>query len=1333
MLAETEQAMPDMLALPASSGQQRFWVLDQLKPADASMNVAVRFSLSGPLDVPALKRAMNEIVRRHEILRASFSMIDGQVVQLVAPSMTIPMPVADLRSIPEPERSAEADRLATEEAQQTFDLATAPLLRTGLLRVADDEHILLITIHHIVSDGWSIGVITDELGAIYEAFHAGADSPLPELAIQYADYTLWQQEHANELARMEHEAYWKRQLADLPQFEVMPDLPRTAGNAAIGHIVSRLLPVRLTGSMADLSRRHDATLFMTMFAAFTALLHRYTGDEDIVVGSQVVGRNAVEVEPLIGPFINTLVLRADASGDPGFEELLARVRQTVLEALAHQDLPVERVAEVLRVQRSADRNLLFQVNFIYQRDFVRPWEHAGVRMRPIPSMSPGAMYDLNVFLVERADGWRLSCEYNTALFREETVRRLLEHFENLLEAIGQDPTRPIGDYNFLTAREEDQILHAWNRTNTEYPRNAATHQLIEVQAQRTPDAVAVVCGPESVTYRELDRRANRLARALQRRGFARGDRAGICIHRSIEMLVSLLAVWKAGGAYVPLDPSFPPARLAFMADDSGLRLLLTTKSLAGHLNTAAPILVLDDAAAAEIAQEDDSSFDAGAGPDDLAYVIYTSGSTGKPKGVQIHHQALVNLLSAVLARPGLTADDVLLAVTTISFDIAGLELFAPLLAGARIVLASREQASDGVQLRNLLAASRATVLQATPATWRMLIDSGWRSADGLKMLCGGEPLARDLADALLERGGELWNMYGPTETTIWSSWCRVQRDGAPITIGPPAANTLFYIFDNHCRPVPAGVPGELYIGGEGVARGYLNRPELNAERFLANPFAEGRIYRTGDRARFRPDGIVEMLGRMDTQVKIRGFRIELGEVEAALAACPDVRNGAVVVREDASGEKALAGYFVPLRNGADVVDGLRRHLKQRLPDYMVPTYLVPLAALPQTPNGKLDRKALPAPETVRVETPAGSETPTDPLEAMLIAIWENVLAFQPIRKTDDFFEIGGHSVLAARLFARMEKVIGKTLPLATLFQAPTVEKLARLLRDGGWTPPWSSLVPIRPGGSKTPFYFVHPIGGNVLNFSGFASHFDADQPVYGLQARGLDGKSAPNTSIFQMARDYIAGIRSVQPEGPYYIGGFSAGGVVAYEMARQLRAQGQQVAVLALLDTPVNITAGSVAEASARTIARWIRTIRFNALYAFHIGLFVFARQKARNWRMRARIRFWMLRGSLTGRADPMDLDVEEAFLVALRNYVPAPYEGDATLFRAKDELVSNSDPTLGWGTLIQGRLEIREISGDHDTILYEPHIGMLARVLDSCLRAVQTSARGMKTMEQSA
>ncbi|HLJ49454.1 MAG TPA: amino acid adenylation domain-containing protein [Bryobacteraceae bacterium] len=1309
MLPATEQNTDEILALPASSAQQRFWVLDQLKPGDPSLNVAVRFGLTGPLNTELFGRALNEIVQRHEILRASFGMIDGQVMQLVAPSMTIPVPIYDLRHDP-----SLADRHAAEEAKQPFSLAQAPLLRASLVRLADDEHVLLITIHHIISDGWSIGVITDELGEIYEALVKGSESPLPELPIQYADFTLWQHENQKDGIWSEAEAYWKQQLADLPQFEVMPDWPRSSVPVCPGNILSRLLPMPLTDSLRSLSQKHEATLFMTMLGALTALLHRYTGESDIVVGSQVVGRNSVDVEPLIGPFINTLVLRTDTSGDPVFTELVERVRKTVSEALAHEDLPLERVAEILRVSRSTDRNLMFQVNFIYQRDFVHPWEHAGLRMRPIPSKSPGAMYDLNIFLVERAEGWRVSCEYNTSLYQAETVVQLLEHYERLLALVAGDPLRRISEYGLLNESEERRIVDGWNTTQAEYSRELCVHELVEARAARTPRATAVTFRGRNVSYDELNCRANQFARHLRGQGFQTGDLAGIHLDRSIEMLVAALAVLKAGGAYVPLDPSFPAERLAFMAEDAGLRVLICDGGgwqPPRRLPTCTTVSVRTKG----IERESAANLELAVSPDQLAYVIYTSGSTGKPKGVEIHHRAVVNLLEAVVESPGISASDSLLAITTLSFDIAGLELFAPLLAGGRVILASREEASDGLKLRNLVRESGATILQATPATWRMLIDSGWHNTPRLKMLCGGEPLSRELADALLERGGELWNMYGPTETTIWSSWCKVASDGAPISIGRPIANTQFYVLDSKLRPVPVSVPGELFIGGDGVGKGYHNRAELTAEKFVANPFAGGRMYRTGDRARFRADGSVEMLGRMDTQVKIRGFRIELGEVEAALAGCPAVRNGAVVVRDDASGQKALAGYFIPVgdETAETVCTAVRQYLRQRLPDYMVPTFLVSMAELPLTPNGKLDRKALPDPETSKQQN--GNGTAHDSLEAMLIGVWEAVLGIQPVRRTDNFFEIGGHSVMAARMFARLEKIIGKTLPLATLFQAPTVAQLASVLRDSGWTPPWSPLVPIRPSGSKPPFYFVHPIGGNVLTFAGFAGHFDPDQPVFGLQARGLDRKEAPNVSIEQMAEDYIEGIRSVQPEGPYYIGGFSAGGIVAYEMARKLRAEGQQVAMLALLDTKVDLPSATTVHAE-----RLIRTIKFNLRYAFHIGLGTFCGVKLKNWRMRSKIRLWMTRDRLGLTTDAHMLDAEEAFLVALRYYTPQSYDGDATLFRAKDELVSYSDVTLGWGSLVRGRLEIREVSGDHDTILQEPHIGMLALVLNSCLSAVQ-------------
>jgi amino acid adenylation domain-containing protein len=1296
-----------LVALPASSVQQRFWVLDQLNPRDPAVNIAVRFGLRGSLNVDALTRALNETVKRHETLRSNFAMVDGEVKQIVTDCVRLDLPVTDLRNLPEAERRDCAERLASGHARATFDLAKDTLVRAALLRILDEEHMLLINVHHSVADGWSIGIITDELGMLYEAFCTGTAARLAELPIQYADYTIWQQEQQNEAGPGQSEAYWKRQLTGMEKLEVPADFARPAAEYhSEANILSRLLPVPLTDSLRRLSVEHDATLFMTMLAGLQVLLHRYTGETDIAVGTQVVGRNVPEVESLIGPFINTLVLRTDLSGDPSFENLLNRARETATEALEHQEVPLERVAELLRAKREGGNRAMFNVNFIFQRDFVKPWNHAGVEMWPIPSRSPGALHDLNVFLVERKDGWRLSCEYNTALFRAERITRMLGHLETLLESVANDPAQKISHLPLLNDVERTQLLREWNATQAAYPAGGGVHRLIEAQAERTPGATAVVHGGASVSYRTLNERANQLARTLQEQGTRPGSLIGICLDRTPEMIIAALAVWKTGCAYVPLDPEFPPTRLAYMASDAKLAVLITSASRAPLIETSAPIVLVDSK---RIAAKATTNPDLAVGGDETAYVLYTSGSTGRPKGVAIAHAALANLLQAIVREPGVSSRDAIAAVTTLSFDIAALELYAPLITGGRVILLGRKQGVDGAALRRVIEEGAATILQATPATWRMLIESGWTRTPRLKMLCGGEPLTRDLADELLARGGELWNMYGPTETTIWSSWVRIRNDGEPISIGRPAPNTQFYVLDGNLQPVPAGVSGELFIGGAGVAKGYLDRPELTAERFLQNPFGEGRIYRTGDRARFRFDGQVELLGRTDRQVKIRGYRIELGEVEAALSGSQDVRDAAVVVRPDAVGEVEMIGYFVPVHAGV-TSESIRAQLKRHLPDYMVPGLLIPLAELPKTPNQKTDRNALPDPGTLRTTSKSESEpgASVDPLEATLTAIWEKVLRIRPIGRGDNFFELGGHSVLAAQMFSRMERSLGKALPLATLFQAPTIAQLASLLRDGGWTPPWSALVPIRPSGSKPPIYLVHPIGGNIINLAGFGSRFDLDQPLYGLQARGLDGEETPHTSVETMARDYVQQIRAIQPEGPYLLGGFSAGGIVAYEMAQQLTSAGETVQMLALLDTVIQVPEES--RALNRKWARWLRTIRFNSRYALRVGPCKFAALKLRNWKMRANIRLW-----LGNRRKA--LNVEEAFLVAVRDYSPKPYAGTATLFRSQDELDIFTDKSLGWSPLIQGGLSIRLVSGDHDTILSEPHIGVLAREISSSLK----------------
>jgi amino acid adenylation domain-containing protein len=915
---------------------------------------------------------------------------------------------------------------------------------------------------------------------------------------------------------------------------------------------------------------------------------------------------------------------------------------------------------------------------------------------------------LEMFVSQRSDRVQLLCEYDGQLFRAATMERLLQHFELLLADILLDPQRKLSEFSFLSPEESRRLLVEWNATSTEYPRELAIHQLLEQSAARDGASIAVAFGEQTLSYRDLDARANKLAHYLARNGAGPGTVTGILLDRSFDMVVSLLAVLKTGGAYLPLDPAFPASRLEFMAADAGITALITSSALAGRIASNATTVLLDkEQSAIETMPAAPLGRDVDA--ESIAYILYTSGSTGKPKGVEVRHRSVVNLLCAMQTHVQLQPGDSLLAVTTLSFDIAALELLLPLMTGSRIVLTSRAETSDPLALRDLLHRTQPALMQATPSTWRMLVEVGWTGSPGLKILVGGEKVTRELADALLERGSAVWNCYGPTETTIWSTICRLERDGQPITIGRPLANTSLYILDADRRLLPQGAAGELYIGGDGVARGYLNRPDLNAERFIPNPFGTGRLYRTGDMVRYQPDGRLEILGRNDAQVKVRGFRIELGEVEEALEACPHVRAAAVVVRTAASGESVLVGYFVPAGAGASAIRGW---LANRIPEYMVPTFLVPIQQLPLTPNGKIDRNALPSPEIAAV----AHETVTDRLEATLIAIWESILGVRPVGRTENFFDLGGHSVLAAKVFARMEKTLGTALPLATLFQAPTVEKLAQVIRNSDWKPLWSSLVAIRPAGTKPPFFFVHPIGGNVLNFVGFCGHLGPDRPIYGLQARGLNGEEAPHTLVEEMASDYIRGIRSVQPEGPYLIGGFSAGGVVAFEMAHQLKAAGQDVATLALLDTEVltlHLAEGSL---GAR-LRHWLRTVKINLRYASRMRASEFLTRKFSNFRMRRKLLLWEIREWLGLEIPPAKLSAEEGFLLAIRRYVPRPYQGDATLFRAGDGS-DYPEPKLGWEGLIGGHLDIQQVSGDHDTILQEPHIGMLARLLEGCLES---------------
>ncbi|HEX8190221.1 MAG TPA: amino acid adenylation domain-containing protein, partial [Pyrinomonadaceae bacterium] len=1034
---------------PVSYAQRRLWFLDQLEPGSAAYNIPSAVRLQGHLDVDVLERAVNEIVRRHETLRTSFAQVDGHPAQVVAPAATARLVLHDLSGTPAPERGAEADRLRAAEAQRPFDLTAAPLMRATLLRLAPEEHVLLLVLHHIISDGWSMRLFVRELTALYEAFAEGRPSPLADLEVQYADYAVWQREQLTDEVLAGQLAYWREHLGGAPAVLELPtDRPRPAVRSYRGTRQELTVGPGVTRALRELSRAEGATLFMTLLAAFQTLLHRYARQEDVVVGTPIAGRGRREVEGLIGLFINTLAMRARVRPGMTFRELLGQVKETALGAYAHQDVPFERVVEELQPERDMSRTPLFQVMFVLQQaasSTDEAVELGGLRLSGMGSDSGAAKFDITLSLVEEPERLSGTLEYDTELYDAATVERLAMHITTLLESIASDPERRVSELEVLTPGERRRLLAEWNDTASDYPREACAHELFERQAERTPEAVALVHEGEQVAYADLNARANRLARRLRALGVGPDVLVGVLMERSAELVVAMLGVLKAGGAYVPLDPSYPRERLAFMLEDAGVRVLLTQESLLPELpGHAARVLALDrdrQSWAAESA----ANLGRAAEPGHLAYVIYTSGSTGRPKGVEIPHRALVNFLSSMRRRPGLDADDVLLAVTSLSFDIAGLELYLPLTAGARVVLASRETAADGSALGRALEESGATVMQATPATWRMLVEAGWEGGGRLKILCGGEALAPELARQLGARGAGLWNLYGPTETTVWSSVDEMAGDAPRVTLGRPIANTQIYLLDARLQPVPCGVAAELYIGGDGVARGYLRRPGLTAERFVPDPFggeAGARLYRTGDLARHTADGRVEYLGRIDNQVKVRGFRIELGEVEAALDAHEGVRQAVVVAREDEAGAGRLIAYLIREGERQPSARELRAYLKERLPEYMTPSAFVWLDAFPLTPNGKVDRRALPAPEAARPEPGSHPSAPRTPVEEMLAVMWADVLRVPAAGVNDNFFESGGHSLLATQLMSRVRHGFGVELPLRSLFGAPTLAGLA---------------------------------------------------------------------------------------------------------------------------------------------------------------------------------------------------------------------------------------------------------------------------------------------------
>ena len=1329
-----------------SPGQYRFWSLHQLDSAHPALNISVRWRLEGKVFNGNLEKAFRLIIARHPVLRTCFVEVDGEPLQIVLPQITFRIPIIDLMVLPEASALLEVERNAHREARTPFDLSSPPLIRVTHVRLNQDVSILLITLHHIVGDHESINILMRDMCEICTALHKGRLPMLPVLPLSYGDFVV-RQARLEILARNANTEFWKRALQGIKPFEIQPDHPRPQVLTTHANVMSAQLETRLIHGLTVIAQQQDGTLFNAVLAVLLMLLHRYTGETDIAIGSEATGRDNKELENVLGLFSNPVVLRNDLSGDPDFAELLRRVGIAVTGSLKHQAIMFEKLVEMVSPQRDPSRHPLFSVNFSFQpapgilKKEIKDIE-AGFRLTASPRHSAGAICDLSFLIFEGSEGWQISCEYNIDLFEGATVKRLLRHFTMLLRSIVADPTQKISRLPILDEAERRALLIENNRTAMIYPRHLTFPQIFQAQAARTPEAVALICGEQTMSYRDLDMASNRLAHELHRRGVNPGSRVAVFLDRSPDLVVALIATLKSGSAYIPLDPAYPAERLGHVFENSKPALVITRAELHERLGASTAPVLLIDADGSRLSEQSMEPLAASASPEDPAYIIYTSGSTGRPKGVVIPHRGLVNLLYAMRSRPGITLEDTVVCVSTISFDIAAMELFLPLIVGARLVLAKEQERIDGSALLSLLQRQHATFMQATPATWRLLLETDWHGQPPLKMLCGGEALPRKLAEKLLQCGGELWNMYGPTETSIWSSVLQIMPGEGPVLIGPPIANTQFYILDHHQQLVPHGVPGELYIAGDGVALGYLDLPELTAERFVPDRFKSGaaKMYRTGDMVRMKQQGCMEYLGRTDHQIKLRGFRIELGEIEAVMLRHPAITEAVAVLGQDASGESALWAYAVALpaatqSETATLSSALRASLAQSLPGYMCPSSIVILDALPRTPNGKIDRRSLPPPTAAPCPNRKETSQLLNEVERRLATIWSSSLGIESIDKTADFFELGGHSLLAARLLARIENEFAQRLSLFTLFKVPNIEAQAKLLMQGNQREyDFRQVVRFRPAGSKRPLIAIHNTGVCYYQLS---KQFDADQPLTALQLfdPSIANPDLPKT-IEEIAAGYVQLIYKFQPAGPYHLIGWCVGGVLAFEVGRQLAAAGHEVPMLFIIE--------AWAPGHSRRISRW-RAILADYSYRWQLiaadwqrvmwrqqsfGMFLARRTLAKKllrW-------FGLVQNQESGRVtfETRDVSAEnyDQWLLgyledAERCYQPKPYSGKIILLRSALEPHGIFlDRLMGWSAFATGGVELAVIDGDHFTIFQGRGLEQMAKHIAGVLDSLEDGTR---------
>ncbi|MEO7021510.1 MAG: amino acid adenylation domain-containing protein [Ktedonobacteraceae bacterium] len=1309
-------------AIPISFAQQRLWILDRLNPGSTTYHIPLTLRFSGSLHREALERSLCEIVTRHAVLRTSFPILHDTPVQAISPAVeAAALPFTDLKHLLIDERLPTLLDLIAEERQKPFDLANGPLFRTHLIGVAEDEHVLLLTMHHIVSDGWSMGILIRELSALYLAFSTGQTSPLPALSLQYADYAIWQRAWLQGAVLDRQLSYWRTQLAGVPALLSLPtDRPRSAIQSARGASYSFVIAPTLTSELQQLGQHAGATLFMTLLAAFQVFLSRYCNQEDIVVGTPIANRTHQEIENLIGFFVNTLVLRTDLSRNPTFLEVMQRVRHVVLDAITYQDIPFEQIVEALQPERDLGRSPFFQVMFLLQNASQEQFDLTSLTVSEVEIEQSSAKFDLTLALTQSEQGLEGEFEYNTDLFEVETIARMAEHFQVLLTALVQAPTQPITTLPLLSQEQYQQIVLDWNATERAYTHEHLVYELIEEQALLRPEAPALSSRGLKLTYGELNSKANRLAHYLQAQGVGPGSVVGIYLPRNLEMVIALYATLKTGAAYLQLDPATPPSRTALILQEAQVVLLVTQESLVTRLaQCEVPLLNLDQMGE-HLSTQPDENLPRSITPEYPVYIIYTSGSTGKPKGVVVQHKSLVQMIFWYHETFEVTADDKATQLASLSFDATVFEIWPCLTKGVELYLVEEEVRISPTALIPWLVKHGITICYLPTALVDLMVNRAWPAQGQLRlMLTGGDQLHHLPTK---EAKFTLINMYGPTENTVVATWAAIppgqEEERLPV-IGRAIANTQVYVLNQAGEPQPIGVPGELFLGGQSLAQGYLDRPDLTAASFMPDPFSGrsgARLYKTGDIARYQADGNLEFLGRRDHQVKIRGFRIELGEIETLLMGYPGVHEAIVVVSENIPGEKRLGAYVVPQAGVTLTKEKLQRFLKERLPDYMVPTALSLLEELPQTSHGKVDRQAL---ASRRLITHSSSEqyiAPRDAIELQLAHLWEKLLGINPISVTENFFQLGGHSLTGVRLMSQIQRLFGLELPLSMLFQEATIASLATVLRQQEAQMIFTPLVAIQPDGSRPPLFCVHPSGGEVLCYMNLARHLGSDQPVYGLRASDLQLQEA-GTSLIEMASAYREALCTIQPYGPYFLGGWSMGGVIAFEMARQLEAQGQHVAFLGLFDSYLP------PEQTDDDEHTWLR--KFVGDLADFSGMtFSYTEAGIPVAETEEALQYLLLEVQ-QAHLLPTDVDVnyiKRLFSTFKRNvdalcrYQPEFYAGEISLFQASAFTGGDQvELTYGWHQFA-AQVTQQAVPGNHYTMLRDPQVEVLARLINACL-----------------